>query len=108
FCGGLSEPGSVSPCCVGAMLKISELGPPKGKLKEASKGRSRPSESVALGKVQQNFYCGRGPHVPQPFLSTGNGVSIQFVSLGNLMPKGQNVTRKYVHFTSTFVQRTTN
>ncbi|OQR70192.1 low-density lipoprotein receptor-like, partial [Tropilaelaps mercedesae] len=91
-CGSLWEPGSVPPCCLGAMLKIAELGPPKGRLHDALRGRPA---SLTGDKVQQNFYCGRGPHAPQPFLSTGNGASVQFVSAGALAPRGRNATRSF-------------
>ncbi|XP_022657820.1 low-density lipoprotein receptor-related protein 3-like isoform X2 [Varroa destructor] len=91
-CGSLWEPGSVPPCCLGAMLKVAELRSSKGRLRDALRGHSA---SLTGDKVQQNFYCGKGPHAPQPFLSVGNGASIQFVSVGALSPRGHNATRSF-------------
>lgn len=91
-CGSLWEPGSVPPCCFGAMLKISELSPSRARLRDAFRGRAA---SMTGDKVQQNFYCGREAHPPQPFLSSGNGVSIQFVSVGSLGRRDRNLTRSF-------------
>lgn len=90
-CGSLWEPGSVPPCCLGAMLKIAELGPSRGRLRESLRGH--PS-TLTRDKVQQNFYCGQGPHPPPPFLSSGNGASVQFVSVG-ASRRDRNATRSF-------------
>ncbi|XP_018496366.1 low-density lipoprotein receptor-related protein 3-like [Galendromus occidentalis] len=85
-CGGFAE--RVSDCCLGAMLKVSEIGPPRRKYVAF--------KDLAYDQIQQNIYCGSGKkRLPQPFLSAGSGVSLQFVSIANLAPKGRNITRMF-------------